>query len=164
MLALASTSLLAGCSAYSEPFIQDSVGNAAGLREVVILAGEEDAGLRIGFRKQLQSAFRTRGVPSNDTADVVGDFAISTMHKDMSLAATRSGGENGVVVQSAKRDGKLLDGCKEVRYRATLALFSRKSGERIHRAESESSACKDDPAPLERLADALVRDALLAPL
>ncbi|MEO9463356.1 MAG: hypothetical protein ABJ242_11565 [Marinomonas sp.] len=164
LLVLTSTPLLASCAVYSEPTIQDSIGNAAGLREVAILSSKEDAGLRIDFRKQLQLAFRARGVPSKDTADVIGDFAISTMHKDMSLASSRSGGENGVVIQSAPRKSKFLDRCEDVRYRATLVLFNRTSGERVHRAEGESQGCKGDPAPLDDLADTLVRDALLAPL
>ena len=163
LLVLASTPIMAGCVTYSEPTIQDSVGNAAGLREIAILASKKDAGLRIAFREQLQSAFRARGVLPNDAADVVGDFAISTMNKDMSLATTRSATETGVAVQSEPLKGKLLDGCKELRYRATLVLFDRRTGERIHRAEGESQACEGDPGLFDRMADMLVRDALLAP-
>lgn len=163
LLALASTSLMTGCTTYSEPIIQDSTGNAAGLHEVAILAGEDVSGMRAAFQRQLQSAFLNRGVATSETANVVSDFAISSMNKDMALAATRTGDESGVEVLSAKRAGRLLDGCKEVRYRATLVLFNRETGERIHRAEGESRACNGDPAPLDLLADALVSDALLTP-
>ena len=167
-MALLASLLIAGCAVHSEPTIQSSMGNAAGMREVALLPSDADQGLRKDFAERLEIAFRARGVPANPEAEIMGDFAVSTMPADMTLATSKtqtaaSGTNKGVTVQSAPRRELLLDGCEAVRFRATLVLFNRNSGERLHRAQGESYGCVDDIAPLGELADLLVRDALLAP-
>ncbi len=168
-LVLAATaSFLAGCAVYSPPQIQESTGSAAGTREVAFIVSEGDSGLRVSFREHLQMAFRARGVVAQDDADVVGDFAIATMPAGISLASTKPNvidpaGPSDIKAKSIPRDSKLLDNCDAVRFRASLVLFDRVSGERIHRAEGESEGCEGNSAPLDALAEVLVRDALLAP-
>jgi len=77
--------------------------------------------------------------------------------------ASNPANETSIVTQSAARKSRLLDKCEAVRFRATLALFGRKSGERIHRAESEAFGCKSDHTPLRQLAQSLVDNAVLTP-
>lgn len=159
---------LASCTVHSEPTIQGSAGNAAGLREIAILSSDRDEGLRISFKRQLQAAFRSRGVPASSTAQVVADYAIAIMDDDMSIVPSGPDDENDISVGTpdgrlAPRIGSLLDRCDTVRYRASLVLYNRSTGERIHRAQSEGTGCAKNAAPLGELAQALVRDALLAP-
>lgn len=167
-MALLALPLIAGCAVHSEPAIQTSMGNAAGMREVALLEGDSDQGLRTNFAQRLEIAFRVRGVPANPESEILGDFAVSAMPANMSIAtskpqAVNTGASQSVTIQSAPRRERLIDGCDAVRYRATLVLFNRSSGERVHRAQGESHGCVDDAAPLNELANLLVRDALLAP-
>lgn len=167
VLSLASA-ILASCAVYSEPAIQESSGNAAGMQAITLLIGENDGELRNRFRQSLKTSFRARGVTSSDNAKYFGDFAISAMPSDITLAASKPnkaapGSVLDVEVQSAARESYWLDGCKAQRFRASLVLFERESGNRVHRAESESVGCEDDSAPLAQLADILVRDAILSP-
>ncbi|MEP2737293.1 MAG: hypothetical protein ABJP34_13460 [Erythrobacter sp.] len=168
IMALFASTLTAGCTVHSEPSIQGSTGNAAGMRDVAILETATDQSLRTAFAEHLKIAFRARGVPADSKAEIMGDFAVSTMPADMSIATSNpdapdSSTSAGLIVQSAQRQERLFDNCEAVRYRATLVLFNRSSGERVHRAAGESQGCVDDPVPLNELADLLVRDALLAP-
>lgn len=167
-MALLASPLIAGCAVHSDATIQSSTGNAAGMREIALLSSDADQGLRIGFAERLAIAFRARDVPANPKAEIMGDFAVSAMPADMSLATSKpqtanSGASSDVAVQSKPRIKRLLDRCEAVRYRATLVLFNRSSSERLYHAQGESEGCADDAAPLNELADLLVRDALLAP-
>jgi len=156
---LALLPLISSCAVQTPPQILNSIGGAHGTREIFLSAADEDSALRASFRDRLKTAFIDRAIAYNDNADVMGDFAISTLPANVELASTDSA---PLVTQSAARKSLLLDNCEAVRFRATLVLFNRKSGERIHRAESEAFGCEGDQVPLSQLAIALVDNSLLS--
>lgn len=170
---LAMLPLLTACAVQTPPEILNSTGGAAGTRDIALLLPTDDeSALRVSFRDNLKAAFKDHAIAYDEEANVIGDFAISTMPANVELASTAveasSASSNEtpdetIVTQSAARKSLLLDKCEAVRFRASLALFERKSGERIHRAESEAFGCKSNQAPLRRLAKALVGNAVLSP-
>lgn len=168
---LALLPLISSCAVQTPPQILNSIGGAHGTREIFLSAADEDSALRASFRDRLKTAFIDRAIAYNDNADVMGDFAISTLPANVELASTDSApdsvhsdqtSQKSLVTQSAARKSLLLDNCEAVRFRATLVLFNRKSGERIHRAESEAFGCEGDQVPLSQLAIALVDNSLLS--
>lgn len=177
-LALLILPLTNGCSVYSKPVIQQSFGNVANMREVVLLKDDTDTNIRSSFHERLKTAFGARGIAAQDTVrptseeeqigqQFLGKFALSTMPADMSLASSKPqiGSKTArpeFKVRSRARGTYVFDGCEVVRYRASLVLFDTQSGKRVHRAEGESHGCVNDPAPLDDLADLLVGDALSA--
>jgi hypothetical protein len=173
---LVAVSLLGSCAVNDPPTIQSSTGNAAGTRAVALISSDGDEGLRSVFQDHLRYAFRERGVPSQTEAPVLGDFAIAVLPAEVSIATAKTldtasasssvasePSRPDLIVKSAPRKDRLLDNCDAVRYRASLVLFDRESGNRLHRAEGEAAGCATDAVPLAKLADLLVRDALLAP-
>ena len=166
---MVSLPLLSACAVRTPPEILSSTGGAAGTRDIALVVTDDDSALRTSFRNTLKEAFKDRAIAYSDKADLIGDFAISIVPADVELASTKPenasnpANETSIVTQSAARKSRLLDKCEAVRFRATLALFGRKSGERIHRAESEAFGCKSDHTPLRQLAQSLVDNAVLTP-
>ena len=162
---LALSSLLVGCVVHSPATIQQREGSAANVnvRTITLLESEGDQGLRTNFRNHLHRAFAEHAVSQDDAAEIIGDFAISSMPSEMALISSSADAGKAVTeAKSSARRAYLLDNCPAKRFRASLILFQRGSGEPIYRAESEAQGCINDPVPLAELADKLVDDALLA--
>lgn len=165
-LALVLTPLVAGCAVYSAPAIKDRTGKVAGLKEIAILAGDKDGKLRNRFREELQASFGSNGVKSVDTAETIGDFAISIIPADATIASSKAGiakpaTPSDINIKSEPRRSYIFDGCEAVRIRASLVLFDRASGNLLQRSEGTADGCKGETPPTQELAELLARNVLM---
>lgn len=149
----------AACAVGTPPEIKVSQGSAQTISSVTLISSDDEATQRASLAQSLRSAFQQRSVEVADNAPMIADFAIANSSGEVELAIDPAGGEDKTPqVKTVAVETSILDTCKPVRTRVTLALFDRESGNLVRKSEAESTSCPDDPLPFEAFAELLVGD------
>ncbi|UIP06877.1 hypothetical protein LY632_00305 [Erythrobacter sp. SDW2] len=145
-----------------DPLAIDSTGAGLSAQALVTMPADAPAGsdsARLGAA--LQQAFNANSVSVGKGGRYLADFAVSFRDAEGGLTtSTAVADEKSIDWQARPRDGRVFDGCKAQRMRATLVLFDQQSGAMVYRGEGEATDCSFSDEAMDEVAMALVADAL----
>lgn len=152
---------LAGCNV-AAPLAIDSTGPGLSAQALVAMPADASPGsdpARLGAA--LQRAFSAHSVTVGKDGRYLADYAVSFRDAEGGLTtSTAAPDEKSIDWEARPRDGRLFDGCKAQRMRATLVLLDRQSGAMVYRGEGEATDCSFSDEAMDEVAMALVADAL----
>lgn len=164
--AVAGAMLTLGACAVSSPIAVTSDGSGlASVKAVHLESAETEESARIAFEAALRRAFARESIALDKSAQYLADFAIALRSAETGLAQPQdiAPGSNEVDWTSDPRKKRLFDRCSAQRIRATLVILDRQVGTVAYRGEGEADACAFEMEDYDRLATALVQDALGTP-